>query len=396
METTVRIPRTEFAERRARLADALAEQELGGWIAFGDDRAFAGADHVRWLSDLHPHFEPVLLVGGARGEAVILTGPESVGYSASAVEGTGIDQVAAMRELLHPGLEYKSVPLLDGVGTIIELLGSAKRLGVLGFQKLPAHLVDRVERPLREAGVELVDVGDVCYRLRALKSPAEQEMLDAAFAIAAAGMRAAADAIRPGATERSIAAAAEAAARAASAEGFSLDTMVSSGVAHTRRVLARTTFRAIEPADLVTVTLLPRYEGYHAALARPFLLEPNGEVERIVETARNAQRAARDELRAGHEGRAATIACLDVLEAADTRAQVADVWVHSTGVVEFEPPIYDRELPDPVMEGMAINLDVPLFEAPWGGLRIEDGFAIEDGRARPRIDGYEELVPLRL
>jgi Xaa-Pro aminopeptidase len=396
METPVRIPRTEFAERRSRLMSALAERDIGGWITFGDDRAFAGGSHVRYLGDLCPTFEPVLLLGGAGGESMLLTGPESFGYTLLATEGTGIGSIAAMRELLHAGLEYKSVPLIDGVQTILDLLGGATRLGTLGWDKLPAHLVERIDAPLRAAGVDLIDVSDVAFALRSHKSVAEQAVLDRTFAIAARGMVAAAQIIRPGVTEREIAATADAAALEAGAEGFALDTMVSSGVAHTRRVLARSTFRAIERDDLVTVTLLPRYEGYHAALARPFLMAADERLQRVIETARSAQTAARDELRAGSEGRTATAACIDALGELRAEAQVADVWVHSTGLIEFEPPIFTDDVSETVAEGMAINLDVPLFEAPWGGLRIEDGFAIEHGRARPRIDGYAELVPTLL
>jgi Xaa-Pro aminopeptidase len=101
-------------------------------------------------------------------------------------------------------------------------------------------------------------------------------------------------------------------------------------------------------------------------------------------------------LRPGVEGREATAACVEALGEAGADAAVADVWVHSTGCVEFEPPIFTDDVTTRVEDGMAINLDVPLFEAPWGGLRIEDGFAIEEGRARPRVAGYAELVPTLL
>jgi Xaa-Pro aminopeptidase len=390
------IPATEFAERRARLAAGLANRKIHSWVAYGDDRQFAGANHVRYLSNLHPHFEPVLLLGGSDGCVSILTGPESVGYSMTATEGTGIHEVAAMKELLHPGLEYKSVPLLMGYDAVLKRLQGSTRLGVIGWDNLPSHLVQRLATPLQEAGVELVDVSDVVYELRAIKSGSEHAVLDRAFEIAGQGMRAAARAIRPGATERSVAAAAEAVAREAGAEGFGIDTMVSAGVEHTRRVLARTTFRQIQKGDLVTVTLGPRYAGYHAAVARAFILGPNRQLERMVGVARTAQSKARDALRAGQEGRAATIACSEVIRNGETDATIVDVWVHSTGVVEFEPPVFDVGATTLVAEGMSINLDVPLFEAPWGGLRLEDGFAVENGLARPRIKGYEDLVPLIL
>jgi Xaa-Pro aminopeptidase len=32
---------------------------------------------------------------------------------------------------------------------------------------------------------------------------------------------------------------------------------------------------------------------------------------------------------------------------------------------------------------MVISIDIPLFNAPWGGLRIEDGYLITSGGAEP-------------
>ena len=46
---------------------------------------------------------------------------------------------------------------------------------------------------------------------------------------------------------------------------------------------------------------------------------------------------------------------------------------------------------------MALSIDSPLFHGPWGGLRIEDGFAIrESGHAEPRFSDYEDMVPVVL
>jgi hypothetical protein len=45
---------------------------------------------------------------------------------------------------------------------------------------------------------------------------------------------------------------------------------------------------------------------------------------------------------------------------------------------------------------MAISIDVPLFFAPWGGLRIEDGFRLEPDGPRPRVAGRREAFPWQL
>jgi Xaa-Pro aminopeptidase len=55
--------------------------------------------------------------------------------------------------------------------------------------------------------------------------------------------------------------------------------------------------------------------------------------------------------------------------------------VHSVGVIEFEPPIFGPSSSAVFQPNMVISVDIPLFDAPWGGLRIEDGFLINESGA---------------
>ena len=57
--------------------------------------------------------------------------------------------------------------------------------------------------------------------------------------------------------------------------------------------------------------------------------------------------------------------------------------VHSVGVVEFEPPILTSWYEDQLAADMVFSVDIPMFGAPWGGLRIEDGFLIGTDGAEP-------------
>jgi Xaa-Pro dipeptidase len=143
------------------------------------------------------------------------------------------------------------------------------------------------------------------------------------------------------------------------------------------------------------VTLAPRYEGYHAALARPFLFRPNGAVERAIEVARAGQRAGAELLKVGTEGRVAAGAVREILERAGTGAGLPYVPVHSIGVIEFEPPIFLSSSEVRIQEGMALSIDAALFHGPWGGLRLEDGFSIGQ-TVQPRFSDYEDMVPVML
>jgi Xaa-Pro aminopeptidase len=45
-------------------------------------------------------------------------------------------------------------------------------------------------------------------------------------------------------------------------------------------------------------------------------------------------------------------------------------------VTEFEPPIFGPSSDAKLKKDMVISVDIPMFNAPWGGLRVEDGFLI--------------------
>jgi Xaa-Pro dipeptidase len=391
------IPDGELRRRPTALGDALGEAGFDAWVVFGDDRSVYGPDHVRYLADIEPHFEPVLLAGRAgSSEAVLLTGPETVGYASVVTARAAVQEIVAMEELAHPEEEYPTISLASGLERLVELFAGAPRVAVVGIDAIPHPLWTRLLAPLVAAGHELASGDNVSYRLRSVKTDAEQAVIDEAYRIARAGMEAAAGAIVPGVTERDVAAAAEGAMREAGAEGFGIDTMVASGVANTQPIIARSTFRMIGEGDLVCVTLAPRYEGYHAALARPFLFRPNAEVERAVEVALAGQRAGAERMVAGTPGRDAAGAVREILEGGGTGADLPYVPVHSVGMIEFEPPIFLSSSEVEIQDGMALSIDAALFHGPWGGLRVEDGFSIVNGRAKPRFADYEEIVPVLL
>lgn len=67
--------------------------------------------------------------------------------------------------------------------------------------------------------------------------------------------------------------------------------------------------------------------------------------------------------------------------------------VPSVGVSEFEPPIFGPGSSAVLQPNTVISVDIPLFDAPWGGLRIEDGFLItESGAERLNQTPYNIII----
>lgn len=376
------IPPEEYPQRWSRVQEMMARQRLDLLVAYADDRAVFGPAHARWLANFPVHFEPVCILMPRRGHPVLLTGPESVAYALLAGQ---MRDVRAASVFVHPDEDYPFATIHSLTDILAELAGGAgaiRRVGLAGRGLMSADFLAAFRVALPEA--EWIDVEGAMCDLRARKSPAEIAVIRHAYGIAELGLQAAVGAIAVGVSEREVAAEAEAAMRRAGAEGTGIDTIVASGP-NTRPILARSTFRRIRPDELVLLTLAPRYEGYHAAIGRPVLVgNPGDDIRGAAEVAGRAQEACYRALRAGVEGREVEAVGRRLVAEAGLGQYFLYSGVHSVGVIEFEPPIFGPSSPALIAPDMIISVDIPLFDAPWGGLRVEDGYRIG-------ADGVERL-----
>lgn len=369
------IPRGEYPRRWKQVQRLMREQELDLVIAYSDDRATYGPAHVRWLADIPAHFEPMCVLIFASRAPIVLCGPESDEYAR--LMGA-IDDVRVLREFTHPDEDYpysKIEGLAEIVGGAVRGVRSIRRVGLAGRGLMNADLVASFRKALPAA--RWVDVESAMLRLRAIKTPAEIAVIRYAYKIAEAGLAAAVEAIRPGISERAVAAEAEYAMRCMGSEGMGIDTIVASGHL-TRPILARTTFRKVARNDLVLLTLAPRYEGYHAAIGRPVLVgKPGAVIRRAVEAAGLAQETCGQALRPGIEGRVVEGTGRKIMEEAGFGKYFLYSGIHSVGTIEFEAPIFGPSSTTKLAPDMVVSIDIPMFNTPFGvGLRMEDGYRI--------------------
>ncbi len=369
-----RIPDEEYPRRWAQVRALMRQHDLDLVLAYADDRAVFGPAHVRWLANVPVHFEPMLVLLRTAGGPLLLCGPESDHY---ALQVGQIRDVRVLREFTHPDEDYPYSHILDLASIVAESVGdvrAVRRIGLAGQGLMGADLARALTAALPAA--EWVDIEHLMCGLRAQKSPAEIAVTRYAYRIAEQGITAALEAIRVGVSERAVAAEAEAAMRRAGAEGTGIDTIVASGP-NSRPILGRSTFRRIASGDLVLLTVAPRYEGYHAAIGRPVLVGNVGaEVEHALDAACRAQEACFAAMRPGAKGRDVEALGRDAVAAAGLAQYFPYSGLHSVGVIEFEPPIFGPSSANELTEHMIISIDIPLFNAPWGGLRVEDGFLI--------------------
>lgn len=373
------IPAEEYPQRWARVQRMMEQQKLDLLLAYADDRATFGPAHSRWLVNFPVHFEPVCILLFPQGPPHMICGPETREYALLAGR---ISDIHVLREFTHPTEDYPFTTirsLSEIVANAIPNASSIRRIGLAGHGLISADLLASFQASF--ANSEWVDVENAVCDLRAQKSPAELAVIRYAYQIAEQGLSAGVEAIRVGATEREVAAEMESKMRRMGAEGTGIDTIVASGP-NSRPILARSTFRAIRRSELVLLTIAPRYEGYHAAIGRPVMVgDPGDEIRVAAETAWQAQDACFRAMRPGIEGRVVEALGRRVVEDAGLGRYFLYSGVHSVGVIEFEPPIFGPSSSAVLRPNMVISVDIPLFDAPWGGLRIEDGFLITESGA---------------
>lgn len=344
------IPQSEYSQRWNKVQAMMAAKGLDILLAYADDRATFGAAHARWLANFPVHFEPVCIFMPAKGQPVMLCGPESDQYALLVGQ---IPSVNVLREFTHPDEDHPYATirgLTEVVASALADISAVRRVGLAGRGLIGAGFWEALQKAL--PNVEWIDVENEVCALRAQKSPAEMEIIRAAYKIAAAGLNAAVAAIAPGVSERAVAAEIDAAMRRAGAEGTGIDTIVASGP-NTRPILARSTFRRIEKDDLVVLTIAPRVQGYHAAIGRPVLVgDPGKQIREALEAAWRAQQACFAAMRPGLEGRAVEALGRQVVEDAGMGQYFLYSALHSIGVIEFEPPIFGPGSPELLKSGM--------------------------------------------
>lgn len=374
-----RIPREEYPQRWEKARQILKELDLDLILAYSDDRFTYGNAYARYFGDLQTVFEDTLVMLLPDRDPVLLVGPETIGF---AQERSAFTDIRVISEFAHADEDYPYTviePMKDIAREKLD--GQVRRIGLGAKGRMGAELFEAICAAFPEA--EFVNVDKPLEEMRGIKSPAEQAVIRYAYDIVNKGMEAALAAVRPGVTERQIAAEAEYVMRKMGCEGYGIDIIVASGP-NAYHVLARTTNRVIEENDVVIITLAPRYEGYHGACGRTVIVGDPGEaVVKAVEASIAAQKLCAENLVAGNVGSTVEAMGRAVMQQAGYGENFLYSGLHSVGVIEFEPPILGPSSSTVIEKDMVISIDIPLFEAPIPGVRVEDGYLItQEGNIR--------------
>lgn len=380
------IPREEYDIRLEKVQNMMAELGLDLVAAYADDRFVFGQAYSRWLVDYQPKFEPALVLVPAKGEIAIATGGESIDY----ITTQSICKNAyVVSEFLHPEEEFVHVEVIsmkEIIKDMEEKMGrKVTRVGVPGISTTSYSVMESLHNMFGKDNV--VDIEESMSMLRAVKTENELEVIRYAYKIAEAGMKRVVEILGEGITEREIAAEAEYVMRKMGSEGTGIDTMVASGVEHTRPIVVMPTDRELRRGDLVVVTLAPRYKGYHGAIARPFFIgEPSKEMLDIYNLVKTSHENTRKMLRPGIAAKDVDRVSRQLINEAGLGNHFTYTGVHSTGVIEFEIPVLSSDSKVIIEKNMVLSIDIPIFLTDWGGMRLENGYIIKENETESLIN----------
>lgn len=222
-------------------------------------------------------------------------------------------------------------------------------------------------------GAPVTDGGALMAGLRAVKSPEEVESLRAAAHAIDSVHDAIGQWLRPGRTEREVAADLDAAIRAAG--HARVDFVIVGSGPNGASPHHDAGDRTIEAGDLVVVDIggtMP--DGYCSDSTRTYLAGggPTAEVGDLYRLLQRAQQAARDSVRAGVPAEQVDAAARALIADGGYGAQFIHRTGHGIGLETHEPPYIVEGNAQPLAAGTALSVEPGIYLDGRFGARIED------------------------
>jgi Xaa-Pro aminopeptidase len=124
--------------------------------------------------------------------------------------------------------------------------------------------------------------------------------------------------------------------------------------------------------DVIRLILGCTWDHYHSNISRTAVIgKPLQKVKRVWETIKSAQDAALEAITPGAKISDVYEKTFKSLESGELKVTPGALG-HSLGVECNEQPWITAENDSEILEGMVINVDIPVLELGWGGIQIED------------------------
>jgi len=303
-------------------------------------------------------------------------------HGSSKVEISHPEEPFEQTELLLK-LYEGAIPEADGATALhkaLEEKGLTEGVIALDASGLTPSLYEQIKSKL--PGAKLVDGASLLREIRLVKTESEVERIKRATAITEKSMEDALEIARSEITELDLA-------------GMYAHSVTYDGGQVTQNLIGfreRSAFPNPVPSlfeaerrDLVRMTFGCTWDHYHSNISRTAVIgRPLQKVQRRWEAVMSAQDAALDAVEPGAKIGDICGAALKALEDSDVKGFSGGVG-HGLGIECNERPLIEKDAEGELLEGMVVNIDIPVLELGWGGTQLEDTILVTS-------DGFEFLT----
>lgn len=269
---------------------------------------------------------------------------------------------------------------LDLATQVIE----AENLHLVGFESDRVS-VERLERWQKALPCTLISAPDLLNKLRASKDESELTLMRRAQAITDRAFANLLNFIRPGLTEREVAARLVYELMSLGGSKPSFDPIVAAGPSGSMPH-AVPGDQVIERGMFVTLDFGCIYEGYCSDMTRTIAVgTPTDEMASVYQTVLNAQLAGLSAARAGVPGKQVDAAARTVIDQAGYGAYFGHSLGHSLGLEIHESPNFSPSEETVMPVGAVVSCEPGIYLPGQFGVRIEDVVIL-------REDGCENLT----
>lgn len=340
------------------------------------------------------HFSQIRAKLASRGLDAMLLTCEANRFYASGFHSTGTDGVALVtregayyftdsRYIEAAGKEVRdaAIHMTDAKNPYVDLINEVierEKLAVMGFEDAYMTVADR--KNYGKLKCRLKPAAALVLELRASKDEEELKRMEKAQRIAEKALAEVLPLIKPGVTEREIAAEIVYHMMRNGASKPSFDPIVVSGP-NTSLPHGVPTARRIKSGEFVTMDIGSIYEGYCSDMTRTVAVgSATDEMKQIYGIVLEAQLAGIAAAHAGIVGKQVDAAARDVIGKAGYGAYFGHGFGHSLGIEIHEGPYASQAGKEKLPVGAVISAEPGIYLPGRFGVRIEDVVVLrEDG-----------------
>ena len=323
---------------------------------------------------------------GFRGEGVLVITAQARRYITDPRYSEAAEKAVTDCEIAVTDASKNHMPLL---------LQAVQKLGIgrLGFEE-NCMTVGQYSRYAASLPCELVPAQQLLTELRASKDEIEISLMQKAQDITDAAFQEILNFIRPGMTEREIAARLQYDMLRLGANRISFNPIVVTG-ANGSLPHGIPGDTRLEPGNFLTMDFGCVYNGYCSDMTRTVAIgAPTAEMKKVYDTVLAAQAAGIAASRAGVTGKSIDAAARRVIELAGYGPYFGHGYGHSLGIEGKETPLANTVDDTPMPVGAVVSAEPGSYLPGRFGVRIEDVVVMQEGGCLNLTHAPKELIIL--